>query len=88
MFYRLLAEVVGHWEAVQRQARVRTNGVAGEQRHQDGFHHDHGNVLPDAGAGARSERLEETARSLRRTKREETLGEAHSVPPCQTVHVQ
>lgn len=48
----LLGEVVGQWEAVQGQALVGANGVLGEQRYQDGFHHHHGNVLTDAGARA------------------------------------
>lgn len=52
MFHRLLAEVVALWEAVQRQAGVAADGVAREQRHQDGFHHDHGHVLAHAGTGA------------------------------------
>lgn len=52
MFDRLLGEVVGLWEAVQGQALVEANRVLGEQRHQDGFHHDHGDVLTGAGAGA------------------------------------
>lgn len=52
MFDRLLGEVVGLWEAVQGQALMGANRVLGEQRYQDGFHHDHGDVLTGAGAGA------------------------------------
>lgn len=52
MFDRLLGEVVGLWEAVQGQALTGANRVLGEQRYQDGFHHDHGDVLTGAGAGA------------------------------------
>lgn len=65
MLHRLLGEVVGLWEAVQGQALMRANRVPGEQRHQDGFHHHHGDVLANAGARARAERLEVTARSLK-----------------------
>lgn len=52
MLYRLLGEVVGLWEAVQGQAFMGTNGVLGEQCHQDGFHHRHGDVLANAGSRA------------------------------------
>lgn len=40
------------------------HGELGQQRHQDGLHHHHGDVLTHAGARARAERLEVTTRSL------------------------
>lgn len=52
VLHRLLGEVVGLREAVQGQAIMGANRVLGEQRDQDGFHHHHGDVLPDAGARA------------------------------------
>lgn len=52
MLHRLLGEVVGLREAVQGQALMEAHGVLGEQRHQDGFHHNHGDVLADTGSRA------------------------------------
>lgn len=61
---RLLGEVIGLWEAIQGQALMEANRVLGEQCHQDGFHHYHGNVLANTRSRARPERLEVTSRSL------------------------
>lgn len=64
MLYRLLGEVVGLWEAIQGQALMGANRELGEQCHQDGFHHHHGDVLTNTGTRARAERLEVTTRGL------------------------
>lgn len=68
MLHRLLREIVGLWEAVQGQAPMEAHRELGEQRHQDGFHHYHGNVLANAGSRAWAERLKVTTRGLMEEK--------------------
>lgn len=69
MLHRLLRQVVGLEEAVQSQAFMGANRVLGEQCHQDGFHHPHGNVLAHAGPRAGTEGLKVPAGSLEGGKR-------------------
>lgn len=57
-----LCQVVGLLDAAE--GLLRTHGVTGQQRDQDGLHHYHGDVLSHTGARPAAEGLEKTVGHL------------------------
>lgn len=68
VLHGLLGQVVGLPDVAEVVAAPRAQREASQERHQDGLHHHHGDVLAHAGAWTATEGLEETTRHLRRER--------------------
>lgn len=64
VFHRLLRQVVGLPDAVQRAALAGTHRVARQQSDQDGLHHHHGDMFANTGTRPAAKGLEEAAGHL------------------------